>query len=545
MDNDAKTDPTGQESATGYTGERGPGQKLLGEILLEEGFLTAQDLVRLVHYQRGLPAGDRRPLGRLAVEMGFLSDTQLRHLLDRHGKRISLGELLVARGAIGREDLQRGLAKQAESGGLLGEILIDLGSLDEVTLAITLAEQADLPYIPLGAEDPLEPDLARWVNRAYAYRHGVVPVGRLGRRLTIALWHPASFPYCDELTRATGYDIRPVLSTRSQVLRRLGELYEQADVAKAPLKVVASGGASEQSSAPARGAMRPGPVVPVQPPPGVMPRGNEATASRPKPVEAQPSLDLLLDLGLPSPELKSLRSLVRQSEGSLLMVGARKHGIEATYERLLQYAQGEGDGPSSPKDRLVEGAGELNDFRAAERFLRPRNARVFRLAWCEAEHSTAAWSKVIELGAPPDRAAQQLSAVLALVAVRINCEACLSTYEPRPIVLSEWFGNAAPVATWRHGEGCEQCGGSGYRGEGWVAEYWVPNESDRRLMTEGLSTRRLRDEALPRIEGLGPRGITLALAGRTTLEELLQKMPAEEVRHVRLGQAQKQQRKAS
>jgi len=573
MTNDNRSDQTPESEAKGYTGERGPGQKLLGEILLEEGFLTPQDLVRLVHHQRTLGPGERQPIGRLAVELGFLSETQLRHLLDRHGKRLSLGELLVSRGAISREQVARALETQAEDGGLLGEILVEQGALDEITLAITLAEQADLAYVPLGADDPLEPELARWVNRAYAWRHGVVPVGRLGRRLTVALWHPASLPYCDELGRATGYVVRPVLSTRSQVHARLTDLYgpfqdtrpETAKGAKVialdpqikslPEEPGSAAAAAAQASAPSREDERGASLIVNLPLEAARTSTDAATgetsrpgsASTPAADAAAPLLfDLLSGLGLAQGEVKSLRTLMRQGEGSLLVVGPPGSGVGANYDRFLHYAQGAGEGPAAGADRLVEGVSELTDFRAIERFLRPRHARVFRIAYLEADHSTAAWGKLVDLGAPPDRASGQLTAALAMVGIRLTCDACLESYEPRPIVLSEWFGPKPPETPWRRGRGCEHCGHSGYRADGYVSELWMPNEAERRLMSEGTSLRRLREECLPRIEGLGARGLTMALAGRTTLEELLQRMPAEEVRTVRLERvAQKQQRKAS
>jgi hypothetical protein len=52
-----------------------------------------------------------------------------------------LGELLVAKGLVTRDELERALAEQEETGRLLGAILVDRGFVSGPALAIALAEQ--------------------------------------------------------------------------------------------------------------------------------------------------------------------------------------------------------------------------------------------------------------------------------------------------------------------------------------------------------------------------------------------------------------------
>src|SRR5690606_25894665 len=102
-----------------------------GDTLVELGILQRDELEKLLDVQSSQEAHRRRPLGRLAIEFGFLNDRQLRSILDQHGKRIRLGDLLVSRELITPQELDRALAVQAEEGGLLGEILMKLGSVEE------------------------------------------------------------------------------------------------------------------------------------------------------------------------------------------------------------------------------------------------------------------------------------------------------------------------------------------------------------------------------------------------------------------------------
>jgi hypothetical protein len=104
--------------------------RLVGEILVESGTLSAFSLTRALTEQHGVeiqsaakpepetaepPPAVWRPLGKLLVEEGFLTREQLHQALARqqesHGRR-KLGEILVAEGFLSGIDLARALAKQ-------------------------------------------------------------------------------------------------------------------------------------------------------------------------------------------------------------------------------------------------------------------------------------------------------------------------------------------------------------------------------------------------------------------------------------------------
>jgi hypothetical protein len=104
--------------------------RLLGEILVESGSISAFSLARALTEQHGVelqpvagesraPAAETpaawRPLGKLLVEEGFLTKDELRQALakqlESRGRR-RLGEILVAEGFLSGIELARALAKQ-------------------------------------------------------------------------------------------------------------------------------------------------------------------------------------------------------------------------------------------------------------------------------------------------------------------------------------------------------------------------------------------------------------------------------------------------
>jgi len=103
--------------------------RLVGEILVESGTISAFALARTLTEQHGIeihrpqpepepeiaPPAAWRPLGKLLVEDGFLTKDQLKQALIRQQEsrgRRKLGEILVAEGFLSGVDLARALTKQ-------------------------------------------------------------------------------------------------------------------------------------------------------------------------------------------------------------------------------------------------------------------------------------------------------------------------------------------------------------------------------------------------------------------------------------------------
>ncbi len=197
----------------------------LGELLVALGYLQPDQLAKILEVQKDQPPEERSSIGGLSVELGYLSRERLDLILDRYGKRLRIGELLVNRGRITTLQLTEALERQKRQGGRIGEVLLVMGLINEQVLAETLAEQFDLAYVPLAGLEP-QHELTRYVNAQYATRHGAVPIGRLGQRLTIAIADPTVREIPKDLERSTGLKVHVVLSTPSEVAVFARQLYE-------------------------------------------------------------------------------------------------------------------------------------------------------------------------------------------------------------------------------------------------------------------------------------------------------------------------------
>jgi hypothetical protein len=136
-----------------------------------------------------------------------------------------LGDMLVRRGFITAPQLDEALKSQVIFGGRLGTNLIELGHIDEETLAQALAERfgvaAATPEQLLG----LTPEVTELLPREIVERYKVVPVELDKKRLTVAMSDPSDLAVLDELAFRTGFIIRPLVTPEVRLVAALEKYY--------------------------------------------------------------------------------------------------------------------------------------------------------------------------------------------------------------------------------------------------------------------------------------------------------------------------------
>jgi len=107
----------------------------LGELLVRAGLVATARIDEALARQ----IGTNRRVGELLVEMGLLQEVELAATLSiqddlREGRvetaqmvAVRLGTILLNAAAVSAAQLERALAEQARSGGLLGEVLVRQG----------------------------------------------------------------------------------------------------------------------------------------------------------------------------------------------------------------------------------------------------------------------------------------------------------------------------------------------------------------------------------------------------------------------------------
>lgn len=138
-----------------------------------------------------------------------------------------IGELLVREQKITSKQLEEVLAEQKSQGGgaKIGNLLIQKGFIDEETLLGFLSKQFELPII-----DPsrLEFDatLANLIPDNIARKYEILPIGKEGSTLKIAISDPSNIFALDDLKFLTGSNIQLFLSTEKHLREALDKHYK-------------------------------------------------------------------------------------------------------------------------------------------------------------------------------------------------------------------------------------------------------------------------------------------------------------------------------
>src|SRR5471032_3240617 len=95
-----------------------------------------------------------------------------------------IGDLLVREGLITKDQLEKALQEQRQSGTRVGYNLVKLGFIQEIELTKTLARQYKMPAVDLSKFE-VDPKVAKLVPADLAMKNLVLPLKREGRTLTV------------------------------------------------------------------------------------------------------------------------------------------------------------------------------------------------------------------------------------------------------------------------------------------------------------------------------------------------------------------------
>lgn len=135
-----------------------------------------------------------------------------------------LGELLVERGVINRDQLNKALEYSKTHIGLIGEILVELKFATEKDIAQALTCQYGFPYLPL-VNYEIEPDVVTAVARDICEKYCLVPIDKIGRSLTIAMANPLNVEAQSEVEGLTGCNVQAFVSTSTDIKLAIEKYY--------------------------------------------------------------------------------------------------------------------------------------------------------------------------------------------------------------------------------------------------------------------------------------------------------------------------------
>lgn len=136
-----------------------------------------------------------------------------------------LGELLVERGVIDKDQLSMGLAYQKEKGGLFGEILVELKFATEEDIAQALTAQYGFPYLPL-INYEIDPEVINSVPENVCRQFCLLPIDKIGKSLSLAMADPLNVHAVEDVELITGCAVQTFVSTASDIRESINKYYQ-------------------------------------------------------------------------------------------------------------------------------------------------------------------------------------------------------------------------------------------------------------------------------------------------------------------------------
>ena len=125
-------------------------------------------------------------------------------------QKVRIGDMLVGKGEISKDQLDEALADQKRSSRKLGRILIDKGFIEENRFLKFLSEQFEIPFVTLH-DFRIDPQLVARLPETYARRYRAIVLGEENGEMVVGMADPMDIFAYDEVSR---YLAQPVTMAR-------------------------------------------------------------------------------------------------------------------------------------------------------------------------------------------------------------------------------------------------------------------------------------------------------------------------------------------
>ncbi|WP_417851012.1 GspE/PulE family protein [Thalassoglobus sp.] len=140
-----------------------------------------------------------------------------------------LGQILVDLGYLNEDQLWDVLEEQKQSPGeIIGQVAKRMGLVTEEQITEALAEQFGMPVINL-AETTIPPKVLELVPETMASVYKIMPVSLIDNVLTVAMADPQNLAALDDLRNFLGYDVRGAVSSLAEVEESIERHYAASE----------------------------------------------------------------------------------------------------------------------------------------------------------------------------------------------------------------------------------------------------------------------------------------------------------------------------
>lgn len=554
-------------------------------------------------------------------------------------KKKRLGDILIEAGFISEEQLMEALDVQKETDKRLGRVLKEMGFVTEQDIVEALEFQLGIPQVDL-KKFIVDSDVIKLIPEALAERHQAIPIKKEGKNLTVAMADPLDVLAIDDIRIKTNYEIIPVIATESEIqyamdqyfgtdvvdeflqdidsrdgsendseaeIDRLREIVDDAPVVRLVNNIIADGvklKASDIHIEPqddevriryrVDGILHNEMKIPKHTHPALVSRvkimSDLDIAERRVPqdgriqiVISDKDIDLrvstlptvrgekvvmrildksnlmlnLNDLGFLPEHLSSFKKMINQPHGMVLITGPTGSGKTTTLYSALNSLDNENENVitvENPVEYRLEGIsqvqtnnkagltfanslrailrqdpdivmiGEIRDKETAEIAINAALTGHLVLSTLHTNQAAGALSRLIDMGIEPFLVASSVMGVVAQRLVRRICPECKTKVEERLVDqdIEKHLGAGNDSIDHYHGQGCRNCHDSGYRGRAAVHELLEVDSDIKRLIVQKSSAEEIAEKAIEKgMITLEASALKKTSQGITSIEEAM------------------------
>jgi len=135
-----------------------------------------------------------------------------------------LGELLIKRNYITPDQLKRASEEQKLKGGRLESNLVRLGYIKEDELLSFLSAQYRVPSVKISKME-INPTVIKLIPSSLSKKYFIIPINRMGPKLTLAMADPSNIVVIDEIKFMTGFNVEPVVASETEIIDAIKKYY--------------------------------------------------------------------------------------------------------------------------------------------------------------------------------------------------------------------------------------------------------------------------------------------------------------------------------
>jgi len=141
-----------------------------------------------------------------------------------------IGEILLEDGLITKEQLSEALNLQQQSTERkpLGELLVQLGYLSEEGLALALSKRLSTKYVSFSDKSlniNFDQALEKLIDEKFASAHLILPLSKTQKYLVVTMWDPLNYVVIDNLKKVTKLDLIVYCSAKKDIIEGIDRLY--------------------------------------------------------------------------------------------------------------------------------------------------------------------------------------------------------------------------------------------------------------------------------------------------------------------------------